>query len=188
MAIPENENRSFAPLAEEFNKSASSFAKGEGNITLDAVMTKYTILQKFKAETPSDRMALAESLLDGALEILRRAALPSNRENLSTPVSNVQTILTRLTAADELPNVPERASRQLADAALDLVRKSEKLPSYDYNWSDCQNHKTTLLKLAQSLVGFAETLQNKDNAAGFAASKSIAPAKRPVLQVGQSAS
>jgi hypothetical protein len=185
MTVPEEGNNAFSPLAEEFNRTATSFARGESYITLDALMAKYSILQKLKAETPADRMRLSESLLDCALSMLKRIANPTNRENLSAPVSSIQSILTRLSAAEDAPHVPARAVGQLADAALDLVRKSEKIPNYDYDWNDCQAHKTALVKLALSVAGTAETLRGKESTAGFAAAKTIAPpAKRPVLQAG----
>ena len=187
MSVPEEpKNSAFATLAEEFNTSAGKFAIGEGGVTLDALMTKYTILQKFKTETPTDKMKLAESLLNCGLDIMRKCAKPGNKDNLGEPSNNVQAIFARLTSAEELPLLPERAMDAMADAALDLIRKSEGMPSYDYNWRDSQNHKTALIKMAQTAIGFAEIIQKRpEKTAGFAAAKAIAPAKRPMLQLSE---
>jgi hypothetical protein len=178
MAMSEQENNPFDALAEEFNKSAKAFATTTDGITYDALMTKFNLLWKFKAESPQDQGKLTQGLFEAGMTILRKCAKTTNHESISASINNVQQIFSFLMTPEQLPYLPDDASDQLVDVALDLVRKSESI-RYEYNWKDFQQHKQDLIKMAQLITPYAEkTSAPKTGTAGFAVAKTIAPAAK----------
>jgi hypothetical protein len=182
MNLPENNESSdkFCPLAEEFNKSAANFANGSG-LSFDGLITKFNILWKFKAEGPQDQRRLTQGLFDGGMGVLRKIATPACRDPVENYTSNIQQVFTFLTTPEQMQYLPDNASDQLVDAALNLVRKSEGM-TYSGNWNDFAQHKNGLISLAKTVVGYAEkTREPKPAIATFAAGKTIPPARRLTL-------
>jgi hypothetical protein len=181
MTMPDQENNPFDALAEEFNKSARSFATTSDGITYDGLMTKFNLMWKFKAESPQDQGRLTQGLYEAGMEILLKCAKPANHDNLNTPMSNAQQIFDFLMTPEQLQYLPDHASDSLVDVALDLVRKSENI-RYEYGWKDYHQHKTDLIKMAQMVSGYAaKTRAPKTGSAVFAVAKPVPPAKRLTL-------
>jgi hypothetical protein len=177
MTEPEKTEDKFAALAQEFNKSAKGIAAGEG-LSMDGLMAKFDILWRFKAENSTDHARLVEGLYEGGMDIVRKLAKPSCHENIQGHMNNFQQIFTFLMKPEYMQFLPDNASTQLVDGALDLIRKSEGV-RYEYNWQDYAQHKEGLIAFAKSVATFAEkTREPKQGVATFAASKTIAPAKR----------
>ena len=183
MNLPENNNDNsdkFCPLAEEFNKSAAAFAGGSG-LSFDGLMTKFNILWNFKAEGPQDQRRLTQSMFDGGMAILAKVATPSCRDHVEGHGNNVQQIFNFLMTPEQMQHLPDNASDQLVDAALNLVRKSEGM-TYAGNWNDFTQHKSGLIQLAKTVITHAEkTREPRPAIATFAAGKTIPPAKRLTL-------
>ncbi|MEZ0226105.1 MAG: hypothetical protein ACAH83_16235 [Alphaproteobacteria bacterium] len=178
MTMPEQENNPFDALAEEFNKSAKAFATSTDGLSYDGLMTKFNLLWKFKAESPQDQGKLTQGMFEAGIELLRKCAKPSYHDALAVPMANVQQIFNFLTTPEQLPYLPDTASNQIVDVALDLVRKSEGV-RYEYNWKDYAQHKVDLIKMAQMMTPYAEkTRTPKTGTAGFAVTKTIVPAAK----------
>lgn len=177
MNLPERNEDTFCKLAEDFNKSAKTFAQGSG-LTLDGLMTKFDVLWKFKAECPHDKGRLTQALFDGSMDILRKISDPNCRDSVAGASGNFTHIFNFLTTSEQMQYLPANASDQLVDAALGLINKSEGV-GYVYGWNDYSQHKNDLIGLAKTVATFAEkTREPKPAGATFAIAKTIPPVKR----------
>jgi hypothetical protein len=195
MTLPEPTSAAPAPakfsaLAEEFNRSATSFAVN-GNVTTapstswEALMMKYSILKKFKVEVPADQIALSKALFDCGVTMLRAAAKTDGRT--APRAGEINQVFQLLTGEKELPFLPENAADTLIETSLELVRRSEQIKEeYRTVTADhVRQAKATLIQLAGQAVGYAEAIRAApNNAASFTpAPKAMAAPRKLTLAI-----
>jgi hypothetical protein len=185
MNLPDQQQTDkFAPLAEEFNKSAMALATTKG-LSIECLMLKFDILWKYKAENTVDQGKLVQSLVDSGMGMLKRFINPSFRENLEGYTGDAIQIFNRLLTPEYKQHLPADISDKFVDAALDLARKAETI-TYNNGWSDYSQHRTRYINLSRNLLEYAEkTREPRPQVASFAAVKAIPPAKRLTLSNDQ---
>lgn len=111
----------FTQLSEEFNATAKAYI--DGDVSVDLLTTKYSVLMAHKAKEPEEKRALVRAMYDCGLKWL--SALASGNAVDHQTTSNMTLLFTRLTDDDSINFVPPSAPEQLTDVALDLLRRAE---------------------------------------------------------------
>lgn len=168
-------SRTFRELSDEFNATVQNYLRSD--VTVDLLLTKYSILLRHKAEEPADRQALADALYTCGAKWLSHIAEPSSGSLYMMPTQEM-TLFSRITAEDSLPFVPARAPAELTDIALELLRRAEGPKGGD---SESRGY---LVRLANQTLGFADTIRaaHEKMASEVATSQDIAPGKKIALK------
>jgi hypothetical protein len=165
-------------IIDDFRTSAKKYVDEE--ITTDMLLTKYGLLLKFRAQALSEKEALAEALLDGALRALSLRADPSFKGYISSSdVDSIAKLLSRLEEADSKTLVSGRAPTALAAIGMQYLQRAEEMED-----SNTRTDRDRMTRLAQMCLEHAEIFQaiidkrNED----ISTSKTITPAKRISLK------
>lgn len=165
----------FAALSDEFNATAKAYV--EGDVSVDLLTTKYSVLMAHKAQTLEERQQLVESLYDCGLKWLNRLAEPGNSVEHVTTLAML-TLFSRLTEEDGIALIPRAAPEQLTDASLDLLRRAES-PN-----SGGVTQRSNLVKLAAQTLAAADKIKAAHDLmlANVATSQDITPSKKISLK------
>jgi hypothetical protein len=190
----------FTELTSEFNAVAEKAMKTDAAPQL--LLTRYSALLRYKAQSTGEKEAVASILFDKGIELLNSFAPPSSQEitvtdsrraHASSAKGYVTAILNRLLEPDSLPYLPENAAEKLADATLALARRAESITrdqfrnSY-YGENEANDFRKSLRELAETALAYADKVTALKIAGSPAAviGQKIAPAAKIQLrQPGQ---
>lgn len=164
----------FTQLSEEFNATAKAYI--EGDISIDLLTTKYSVLISHKAKSPEEKQELATSFYNCGLMWLSTLAAPGVSVDHQTTV-NMTSLFTRLTDDDSIHFIPPAAPEQLTDAALDLLRRAESTAGGG------SSTKGYIVKLAGQTLASADKIKAAHLATtDVTTSKDITPSKQITLK------
>ena len=174
----------FRELSDEFSKAARNLR--ESGKPSEILLMRYHLLFRHKAATDEHRAELVKSLYECGTGLLKPFIGPNSSGWMGGYLQdNVRTIFEVLREPETLRHMPESASGELADIALELLAKSDRATRPEF--SSYENFNT----YTRSMVAFSQAaMQTADACAAEVASrvidiktsKSITPAKRIVLK------
>jgi hypothetical protein len=164
----------FTQLSEEFNATAKTYI--EGDISVDLLTTKYSVLMSHKAKSPEEKQELATALYNCGLKWLSTLAVAGAAVDHQTTI-NMTSLFTRLTEDDSINFIPPAAPDQLTDVALDLLRRAES------SAGGGSSTKGYVVKLAGQTLAAADKIKAAHLAAtDVTTSQDITPSKTITLK------
>lgn len=115
-------SKPFRDLATEFNATAKAYLTGE--VSIELLTTKYSVLLSHKASEPEEKAQLVGTLYDCGLKWLQSLSQPGKSVDNQT-LSTMLSLFSRLTEDDGIQMIPRSAPEQLTDAALELISRAE---------------------------------------------------------------
>jgi hypothetical protein len=174
---------SYDELSAAFNQSARDLVRMEPDATW--LVTRYTTLLKFKAETEEQKAELVKTLCTCFEDYLRKHTLPDVRWVSGESENNLKQLSTALRTPESLKRIPENAAKTLADLSIDLLDQAKRMQNHDsipYNRREEYYNKVT--RFAGFALATAEAFQTEIDAreVDIKTSKNISPAKRITLK------
>jgi hypothetical protein len=167
-------SKPFNKLSEEFNATAKAYI--DGDVSIELLTTKYSVLIAHKATSPQEKRELVTTMYNCGLKWLEAQAKAGNAVDHQTTIS-MTAHFTRLTDEDSINFIPSAAPEQLTDVALDLLRRAES-PS-----GGGSSMKAYIVKLAGQTLAAADKIKAAHTAlADITTSQDITPSKTLTLK------
>ncbi|MEZ0261817.1 MAG: hypothetical protein ACAH80_12465 [Alphaproteobacteria bacterium] len=152
-------------LAEEFNTTAAKYMKGEA-IHLEALVLKYSTLQRYKLDDASAKKETTETLYRCGVDQLKAVSNrePSNNFSIHSSLHDItKQIFDTILQEGQAVNIPAVAPQELSSISLQLLRHLEALDPKNFaKWDKSVDSEavTSYRKGATALAAF--TLQCAD--------------------------
>lgn len=112
----------FTQLSEEFNATAKAYI--DGDVSVELLTTKYSVLMSHKAKEPEEKRQLVTTMYECGLKWLAALSAPGASVDHQTTI-NMTAHFSRLVDDDSIHFIPPAAPEQLTDVALDILRRAE---------------------------------------------------------------
>lgn len=174
---------SYEELSAAFNQSARDLLRLEPDAAW--LVTRYTTLLKFKAESAEQKAELVKTLCTCFEDYLKKYLDPHLRWISPESEKNLERLSAALKSPETLKHIPEKAAQSLADLALEVLDKAKTMEEDEgIPYSRRQEYYDKVTRYAGIALSTAEAFQAEIVAreVDVKTSKTIAPAKRITLK------